>query len=147
MSDVFDYGPIRSSAIGLIKKFGRQLGMTLLVPVQATPTDPSKPWRVGDGTITSYPFIGIYIPAKLAVRLGAPVADQSQCTIIMPGDVGTEPIARKHRVQITGTIGDQTDPVYSVSEVERIDPDGTPIAFKCSLHAWGLEVPEGSAEF
>jgi hypothetical protein len=44
------------------------------------------------------------------------------------------------------TIAEQANPIYSVSEVERLAPDGTAIFYKVSCHAYPLESPEGSTE-
>lgn len=132
----FNYTPIRKTALGLIKSFGRSC--FLLRGSDPVAADPTKPWRVGDPTIVHFPFKGIYIPIPLP-RMGEPSSDPGEVDIIMPGDVDTdsngnvvgviEPLTTD-RLQIIGRIGDETDPFYAIIGIHRIDPSGSPFMFK-----------------
>lgn len=127
----FNYAPLRKTALDQVARFGRS--MALLRNVEANPSDPNKPWRVGDGTTTSYAFTGVYTP--LPFPRGDPVVDSTECDIIVPGDIAVEPIDTD-RIQIFGVIKGETDPVLGIVGIVRVDPNGTPIIFKLRCRAW-----------
>lgn len=149
----FDYGPIRQTALDLIKRFGRKLPVNLLRATEATPADPAKPWRVGDGTVTTFPFIGVYAALGFP-KTRDPVVDATECDIIMPGDVNTDSVGNVltvpiepvllDRIQIMGSLNGATDPIFAILGVQRIDPDGTPICFKLRCRVWSTIIQPGS---
>lgn len=149
----FDFTGIRSTAIDLINRFGRKLPIKLLRVTDAVAVDPAKPWRVGDGTVTTYPFTGVYSSLGFP-KTRDPVVDATECDIIMPGNITTdsngvaspkpiEPVLLD-RIQIQGNLNGATDPVFAILGVQRIDPDGTPICFKMRCRVWSTIVQPGS---
>lgn len=131
----FDYSGIRTTGIGLVKKFGRDC--TLLRSTAGTVPDPSKPWRVNDGTIQNFDFRG---PVTFLgfPRHGDPIGDSSDCDIIVPGDIACGEPLETDRIQVFGTIAGQTDPVFAIlpGGVKAVAPDGNGIIYKCRCRAW-----------
>lgn len=127
----FNFAPLTKTAIDQLTRFGRP--MALLRNTEASPNDPTKPWRVGDGTVTTVNFTGVYTP--LPFPRGDPIVDSTECDVIVPGNISVEPIDTD-RIQIFGVIKGETDPVLAIVGIVRVDPAGTPIIFKLRCRAW-----------
>jgi hypothetical protein len=128
----FKFAGIRNTAQTLVKKFGRPC--VLLRATEATPADATKPWRVGDGTTTSFPFIGV-VSALGFPKKADPIVDATDADVIMPGDAGVEPVLTD-RVQILGLWAGVTDGVFAIIGVKTINPDGTVIMHTLRVRAW-----------
>lgn len=135
MPGTFDFTNIRNKALGLLAKFGRDC--VVLRDSDAVPEDANKPWRIAaDGTTAEFPFVGpvFYTDIELT-KLEGKNTDQSACVVYVPGDLGVEPNTTD-RMKVIGTINGQVDPIYAVLKVDRTDPDGNAIMFKCVCTAW-----------
>lgn len=136
MAQTFNYSKIRNTAQTLVKKFGRPC--ILLRPVEATPSDATKPWRVGDGTTTEFACRGVFTALPFPKR-SDPIVDASEADLMIGGDIGTEPLLTD-RIQVIGVITGETNPIYAIIGVHRIDPDGTPIAYGLRIRSWSVIV-------
>jgi hypothetical protein len=54
----FDFGPLRDTAIGLLKQFGRKAPIVLLRNVNETPADPTQPWLGAKARVRTFQFFG-----------------------------------------------------------------------------------------
>lgn len=107
-----DFDKLRTDALALVKGAGRQVALTLLRHIDATPVDPTLPWRVGTGTIKQFQFTGVVSDVPFS-RLGEPAFDSDK-NIIIPGDITT-----------TAAVGDPGTLCGKPTHLDRIDIDGT----------------------
>jgi hypothetical protein len=77
----------------------------------------------------------VFFSSPEMARLLGVTADQSSCVIYVPGNLGIEPTTTD-RMKVIGTINGQVDPDFKIIKVDRTDPDGNGIMFKCFCIAW-----------
>lgn len=133
----FNYSKITAKVTGVLKKFGRPC--VLLRMVEATPSDPSKPWRVAEGTAKQYPFTGV-VDFNSSVR--GRTEDQGDGIAYIPSDLGVEPL-ETDRLKIIGNVAGETDPEYAIIGIRRVDP-GTGGAIMYAVRFRGYTEPEGT---
>ncbi len=139
----FDFGPIRSVAIDLVKQFGRTAPCVLLRAVEAPPADASTPWRRGTPTrIDQFPFIGVVSTLGFPKRAN-PQTDHD-LDLIIPGDLTSTtssldgktlcgPPTLTDRLQVT-YLGATSQ--YSIIGIQDITPDDLVIIFKVRCKAF-----------
>lgn len=153
MATKFNYTPLRNTAIGLVKNFGKTVQCSLLRNVNVTPDDADKPWRGADPTIKSFTFTAVVLTKGFTEEGNGPRADQK---IIIPGDIVTtaadgDPATlcgmplETDRIQaesITGTIIE-----YGILGLQDVTPDGLPMIIKASLRAWPSTTKQPATPF
>lgn len=77
---------MRVMAIDLINKYGQPINV--IRTTEATPVDPTKPWRVGTGAQVLYPCLAVISPVKLKASRSGAAPPESYKSILIPGDVG-----------------------------------------------------------
>lgn len=146
----FNYDPIRTTAIALINKFGRQVQCVLLRTLETAAADSNKPWRRGDPTILEFKFIGV-ISTLGFPKKSDPITDRD-LDIIIPGDLATtgaegsplvlcgDPVALVDRIQVG-------DALYQILGVQDITPDDKTIIYKVRARAWPVLAPQATGNF
>ena len=135
----FDYTNIRATALALVKKFGRNTLMHIDRTVEATAADPTKPWRVGTGTILQFPFYGVCLGAGIPRR--SDVVYDSQQVFFIPGDI-RETAALTDPLTLCGemTLNDRVhvnSKIYSIVGIQDIEmEDDQSMLFIVRGKAW-----------
>jgi hypothetical protein len=138
----FNYTPIRNTALSLIKKFGRPC--ILMRPIEGALSDVNMPWLGGDSpTFDSYPFIGVVSGLPFPKRAD-PSMDQTEVEITVPGDIAVEPLTTD-RLQLIGVLAGETNPIYQIVGVHRVDPSGDTIIYTLRCTAWATLVAAPSS--
>lgn len=83
----FNFTPLRTGAIALVKYFGRHTQFKVLRTVDGAAPDAAKPWRVGSPSLLEFPFTGVLITLAMP-RMGNPDAD-GVAELYAPGDLPT----------------------------------------------------------
>lgn len=142
----FNFGPIRSTAIGLIKKFGRAAPCVLLRNVTTTPADANKPWRGDAATIKQFKFTGIVNTISLPVRTDP--AHDRDVVIFIPGDIVDVAAEGDSNllcgeVQLTDQI-QSGDTIYGIAGMQDVTPDDKTIFWKVHARAWPQLRPQAT---
>lgn len=148
-ASVFDYSSIRLTAQTLIATFGRNDCFFLRL-AEGTAPDPSMPWIVNPGTVSSYNFIGAVIPLKMPIR-SDPEIDQTDKDCYMPGnlkDSSSNLIVPTliDRIQV-GRNGDAVKAIYSILGVTEFNPNNIAIAYLLRLRAWPTLIKQPSTPY
>lgn len=111
LQPLLDFNKLRADAIELVKRAGRKVPSTLLRTVNATPTDPTKPWRVGTGSILQFKFTGVV--SYIGFPRNSDPKDDGNIEVIIPGDLAE-----------TGSVSDPNTLCGDPTLVDRLDIDG-----------------------
>lgn len=143
---VFDYSPIRATALALVKQFGNnEVPCILLRNVNAEPADEDKPWRGDDAVIKQFQFIAV----ESTLDDEASDADRK---LLVPGDI-VDVAADDDSSTLCGAplVTDRIQlpsGIYAIlGPVKDVSGAGVPIIFKLRLRAWPQLLTQPSTPF
>lgn len=148
MSDHFDYGPLRDTAIGLVEQFGKQVQCSILRNVAMTPDDPDKPWRGANPTVKEFKFSAVALTKHFAEEGGGGRQDKK---VIAPGSL-VETAAEGDPATLCG-MPVETDRVkidgveYGILGIQDVTPDDKTMIIKMDCRAWPLTTRQPQTPF